>query len=167
MNTYKVDFTKNTITITAAFAKAMNNPASEEYKVIAQILKDFPNMEIVHRTHKTPTEYTSKSTGKKTRCNQFKNLTYDKMKGFIKALPNHEKHLAAFNFLRYYGSLPQTSRYTVVRKWFVAQFPEFRENPLFYLYNEVDIINIAPFIEEEQNRVVELAEKKENTKKSA
>ena len=167
MNTYKVDFTNNTITITAAFAKAMNNPASEEYKIVAQILKDFPNMEITHRTHKTPTTYTSKSTGKKTRCNQLKNLKYENMEGFIKGLPNNEKYLTAYNFLKNCGSLPQTSRYTVVRKWFVAQFPEFRENPLFYLYNEVDIINIAPYIEEEQKRVLELAEKKANAQKTA
>lgn len=166
MKNYKVDFTNNTITITADFAKAMNDPSSMEYKTITTILKDFPNMEIVHRTHKTPTEYTSKSTGKKTRCNQFKNLTYDKMKGFIKALPNHEKHLAAFNFLRYYGSLPQTSRYTVVRKWFVAQFPEFRENPLFYLYNEVDIINIAPYLDEAKKDVIDLNEKKTEQKEA-
>ena len=164
MKNYKVNFTNNTITITAEFAKAMNDPTSMEYKTITTILKDFPNMEIVHRTHKTPTEYTSKSTGEKTHCNQFKNLKYEKMEGFIKALPNHEKYLKAFNFLRYNGSLPQTSRYTVVRKWFVAQFPEFRKNPLFYLYNDVDVISIIPYIEEEQNHIIELNAKKAEQK---
>lgn len=31
MNTYKIDFIANTITITADFAKTMNNPTSAEY----------------------------------------------------------------------------------------------------------------------------------------
>ena len=49
---------------------------------------------------------------------------------------------------------------TVVRKWFVAQFPEFRKNPLFYLYNEVKVVNIAPYIQEAQERAEELEAKK-------
>ena len=61
MNTYKVDFTAGTITITADFAKAMNNPNSKEYKTIAKILKDFPEMEIIRKTHKSPTKYRTKS----------------------------------------------------------------------------------------------------------
>ena len=154
MNTYKVDFVANTITITAAFAKAMNDPTSAEYKIIAQIRKDFPEMEIIRKTHKTPTKYQTK-TGEKFNCNQFKNLTYKNMEGFINGLPNSKDYLPAYNFLKNCGGLPQTSRYTAVRKWFVAQFPEFRKNPLFYLYNEVKVVDIAPFIEEEQNRAEE------------
>jgi hypothetical protein len=82
------------------------------------------------------------------------------MKAFIEGLPNSEKFMKSYNFLRYYGGLPQTSRYTVVRQWFVAQFPEFRKNPLFYLYNEVKVVNIAPFIQEAQERAEELEAKK-------
>ena len=67
MNTYKVDFVANTITITAAFAKAMNDPTSAEYKIIAQIRKDFPEMEIIRKTHKTPSKYQTK-TGEKFNC---------------------------------------------------------------------------------------------------
>ena len=70
----------------------------------------------------------------------------------------------AFKFLKTKASLPQTSHYTVVRKWFVAQFPDFRKNPLFYLYNDVKVIDIAPFIEEEQERAAELAAKKAEEK---
>ena len=159
MNTYKVDFVANTITITAAFAKAMNDPTSAEYKIIAQIRKDFPEMEIIRKTHKTPSKYQTK-TGEKFSCNQFKNLTFDNMEGFIEALPNNTDYMNAFKFLRYCGSLVQTARYTAVRKWFVAQFPEFRKNPLFYLYNEVKVVDIAPFIEAEKMRAAELADKK-------
>lgn len=42
MKGYKVDFTASTITITADFAKKMNDPTSAEYETISQIKKDFP-----------------------------------------------------------------------------------------------------------------------------
>lgn len=54
MNAYNVDFAKMTITITADFAKKMNDPTSGEYQTISQFLKDFPTMKVVNRTHRTP-----------------------------------------------------------------------------------------------------------------
>ena len=87
------------------------------------------------------------------------------MKAFIEGLPNSEDYLKPYNFLKNCGSLPLTSRYTAVRKWFVAQFPEFRKNPLFYLYNEVKVVNIAPFIQEAQERAEELEAKKAEAEK--
>ena len=157
MNGYKVDFVKNTITITADFAEKMQNPTSEEYQIVKAICAVYPAIQIVKRTHKRPTKYTNKQ-GEKFNCNQCKNLTYDNMEGFIKALPNNADYLKSFNFLRYCGSLVQTARYTAVRKWFVAQFPEFRKNPLFYLYNEVKVVDIAPFIQEAQERTSAIAD---------
>ena len=154
MNTYKVDFVANTITITAAFAKAMNDPTSAEYKIIAQIRKDFPEMEIIRKTHASPKKCVSKSTGETFKCNQFKNLTFDNMKTFIEGLPNNKDIKEAYNFLRYCGNLPQTSRYTVVRKWFVAQFPEFRKNPLFYLNNSPLVLHGSTFIQREATDTV-------------
>ena len=44
MKGYKIDFTASTITITADFAKKMNDPTSAEYKTISLIKKDFPQM---------------------------------------------------------------------------------------------------------------------------
>ena len=160
MNTYKVDFVANTITITAAFAKAMNDPTSAEYKIIAQIRKDFPEMEIIRKTHKTPSKYQTK-TGEKFNCNQFKNLKYENMEGFINGLSNSEDYMKPYLFLKNCGSLPLTSRYTAVRRWFVAQFPDFRKNPLFYLYNNVPvIIDIVPFIQQAKEEAAEKAAKK-------
>ncbi|MCF2662699.1 hypothetical protein [Pseudoflavonifractor phocaeensis] len=152
---YVIDYTNSTITVNSSFYEKMQDPTSEEYKLIKAIRADYPEMRIVNRTHKTPTKYVSKSTGETFNCNQFKNLTYKNMRGFIEALPNKQDYLPAYEFLEKCASLPQTSRYTVVRKWFVAQFPEFRKNPLFYLYNEVKVVDITPFIEEEQTRAEE------------
>ena len=142
MNTYKVDFVANTITITAAFAKAMNDPTSAEYKIIAQIRKDFPEMEIIRKTHKTPSKYQTK-TGEKFNCNQFKNLTYKNMETFIMGLPSAEAYMEEYLFLKNYAAEVQTNGYTIIRRWFVAQFPDFRKNPLAYLTNQPDVVSAA------------------------
>ena len=142
MNTYKVDFVANTITITAAFAKAMNDPTSAEYKIIAQIRKDFPEMEIIRKTHKTPSKYQTK-TGEKFNCNQFKNLTYKNMETFIMGLPSAEAYMNEYLFLKNYAAEVQTNGYTIIRRWFVAQFPDFRKNPIVYLTNQPAVVSAA------------------------
>ena len=142
MNTYKVDFVANTITITAAFAKAMNDPTSAEYKIIAQIRKDFPEMEIIRKTHKTPSKYQTK-TGEKFSCNPFKNLTYKNMETFIMGLPTAEAYMEEYLFLKNYAAEVQTNGYTIIRRWFVAQFPDFRKNPLTYLTTQPDVVSAA------------------------
>ena len=156
---YKVDFTSKTLTMTKAFEEKAQNPESKEFAILMNLQNSIPGLIVERKTHATPRTYTNKQ-GEKFNCNQFKNLTLDNMKAFIEGLPNSEKFMKSYNFLRYYGSLPLTSRYTAVRKWFVAQFPEFRKNPLFYLSNEAQVVDIAPFIQEAQERAEE-QEKKE------
>jgi hypothetical protein len=141
--TYKVNFAENTITITADFAKAMSNPDSKEYKTIAKIRKDFPDMELVRKTHKTPTKYTSKSTGERFNCNQFKNLTYKNMETFIMGLPAAEAYMNEYLFLKNYAAEVQTNGYTIIRRWFMAQFPDFRKNPIVYLTNQPAVVSAA------------------------
>ena len=71
------------------------------------------------------------------------------------ALPEGEskkKVKEAYNFLRYRAGFVQTSAYKMVREWFVAQFPEYRKDPLFYLYNEIVVIDFSAFIKQEQQK---------------
>ena len=151
MERYTFNPVAKTLVITAAFAKAIQDINSAEYALYTQLMADIPNLEVIRKTHKTPTKYQTK-TGEKFNCNQFKNLTFDNMKAFIAGLPNSEGIMKSYDFLRDCGVLPQTSRYAVVRKWFIAQFPEFRKNPLFYLYNEVKVVDITPFVVEAQKQ---------------
>ena len=148
MEKFKFDVVSQTLTVTANFAEKMNDPESGEYKLVVQFQSDFPNLKIAKRTHKSATSYTTKS-GEKFNCNQFKNLTYDRMEKFIKALPKSESYLREYEFVKDFASAIQTNGYTVVRKWFVAQFPEFRKNPLFYLHNSPKLVSGAAFLEEE------------------
>ena len=125
MNTYKVDFVANTITITAAFAKAMNDPTSAEYKIIAQIRKDFPEMEIIRKTHKTPSKYQTK-TGEKFNCNQFKNLTYKNMETFIMGLPTAEAYMNVIAVMD--GNANSEKIQALVKALKSAEAKEFMEN---------------------------------------
>ena len=148
MEKFAFDVISQTLTITAQFAKMMNDPESDEYKLVMRFQKDFPNLTITKKTHKSATHYTTKS-GEKFNCNQFKNLTYDRMEKFISALPKSESYLREYSFVKDFASAIQTNGYTLVRKWFVAQFPEFRKNPLFYLSHSPELVSGFQFLDEE------------------
>ena len=163
---YKVDFVEKTLTITKEFDDKAQDPASKEFGILMNLQNSVPGLTVIRKTHATPRKYTNKQ-GEKFNCNQFKNLTYDNMEAFIDGLPNSGELSDAFKFLKEKAALPQTSRYTAVRKWFVTQFPDFRKNPLFYHYNEVKVVDIAPFIEEETQRAAELAAKKAEDEKAS
>ena len=156
MEKYTFNVVSQTMTITAKFAKMMNDPQSDEYKLVQQFRKDFPNLTIAKKTHKSATSYTSKS-GEKYNCNQFKNLTYDRMEKFISALPKSESYLREYTFVKDFASAIQINGYTLVRKWFVAQFPEFRKNPLFYLSHSPELVSGAAFLEEETAAPAQMA----------
>ena len=148
MEKFSFDVVSQTLTITAKFAKMMNDTQSDEYKLVSKFRTDFPNLTITRKTHKSATNYTTKS-GEKFNCNQFKNLTYDRMEKFIKALPKSESYLREYTFVKDFASAIQTNGYTLVRKWFVAQFPEFRKNPLFYLNHSPALVSGAAFLDQE------------------
>ena len=156
MEKFSFDVVSQTLTITAKFAKMMNDTTSDEYKLVQRFRKDFPNLTIAKKTHKSATSYTTKS-GEKFNCNQFKNLTYDRMEKFIAALPKNEGYLREYLFVKNYASAIQHNGYTLVRKWFVAQFPEFRKNPLFYLYNTPELVSGFAFLEEETAAPTQMA----------
>ena len=156
MEKFSFDVVSQTLTITSKFAKMMNDPKSDEYKLVQRFRKDFPNLTIAKKTHKSATSYTTKS-GEKFNCNQFKNLTYDRMEKFISALPKNEGYLREYLFVKNFASAIQHNGYALVRKWFVAQFPEFRKNPLFYLYNSPELVSGAAFLEEETAAPAQMA----------
>lgn len=156
---YSIDYINSTITVSRDFYEQLQNPGSEEYALIRAVQMDYPQMKVVHRTHATPTKYRNKN-GEVFNCNQFKNLTYKNMENFIAGLPGSDVYMEAFKFLKEHASLPQTSRYKATREWFVAQFPEFRKNPLFYAYNTPDLIDFEAVVKEIQIKAQERAEKK-------
>ncbi len=147
MEKYSFDIITKTLTITAKFAEKMGNPDSDEYNRVLQFQKDFPGLRIVKRTHKTPTSYTTKS-GEKTSHNQYKNLTYDRMEKFMSALPQKEGYLREYHIVKNMAAVILPNGYPLVRKWFEAQFPMYRKNPLFYLNNTPNLVKASEVIHE-------------------
>ena len=146
MEKYKLDVVSKTLTISKEFDKAVASGKGAEYKLYTRLMKEIPGLTVVRKSHRTPTSYTS-SSGEKFSCNQFKNLRYENMERFMAALPDNEVYFAEYSFLRYSAACVQTNRYALVRDWFIAQFPEFRKNPLFYLYNKPEIVRAADVLE--------------------
>ena len=150
MKNYKFNPVSKTLILSATFAKAMNDPTSEEYQLYVQLQRDIPGLKVSLRTHKSPAKYHSKS-GEVFRCNQYKHLTYENIERFIAALPQRDRLMEVYEYIRYGAGLVQTSCYAAVRRWFEAQFPDFRKNPLFYFNQDFKVItDIEPFIKIEQ-----------------
>lgn len=152
MERYTLDVVSKTLIITEKFSKKLQDPDSDEFVLYSKLMETIPSLTVSRRTHTTPRRYTSQSTGEKFNCNQFKNLTYKNMETFMDGLPNSSQYRKEYDFLRDYAVSIQTNGYALVRKWFVAQFPYFRKNPLFYVYNTPELISGTEFIEKESER---------------
>jgi len=142
MKRYTFNPVAKTLVITAAFAKAMQNIESEEYALYTQLMADIPNLKVIRETHKTPSKYHTKS-GETFNCNQFKNLTYKNMETFIMGLPAAETYMKEYLSLKNHAAEVQTNGYTIIRRWFVTQFPDFRKNPLTYLNTQPAVVSGA------------------------
>ena len=135
-----------TLTVSAKFAEMMNDPNSEEYKLVVKFQEDFRDLRIAKRTHRTPTRYNTKS-GETYNRNQFKDLTYDRMEKFMRVLPQGEAYLTEYETVKAFAEVVKHNGYPIVRKWFVEQFPHYRKNPLFYLNNSPLVLHGSTFIE--------------------
>lgn len=143
---YKINFASKTLIVTAAFEKAMNDPTSPEYTLYVQLRRDIPGLKVARRTHKSPAKYLTKS-GEVFHCNQYKHLTYENMERFINSLPKRDELMEVYTYIRYGAGLVQTSCYAAVRRWFEAQFPDLRKNPLIYFNQDIKVItDIEPII---------------------
>ena len=83
MKGYTLSLATKTLTITKAFEDAVSKGEGEAYDLYTKFMREIPGLTVVRKTHKTPTKYTSKSTGETFNCNQFKNLKYENMREFI------------------------------------------------------------------------------------
>lgn len=143
---FVLDVVNNTLTLSADFVDAMNDPTNAEYQLVCQFQHDFPNLRVVRKTHATPTRYRN-SDGTTTARNKHNNLTYERMERFMNALPDGAEFLTAYRELREKADAMCASPYAAVSAWFMKQFPQFRSNPLFYLDNKPKVIPISAIIE--------------------
>ena len=147
MERYKFDAVSRTLVMSAGFADAVSVVGSAEYILYKRMIAEIPDLRVERKTHTSPTSYKGKN-GKRITYYPTKGLKFERMEQFMKALPEGEKFLEEYNKLRAVA-LPELchSRYTIIRRWFEAQFPKYRENPLFYVKNSVDVIDYASFLD--------------------
>ena len=145
---YSLDITTSTLTVSASFADAMNDPTSKEYQLVRQFKHDFPRLNIVRKTHATPSRYRNKD-GSVTTRNKRNGLTYERMERFIFVVSEKDDtdYLEAFYTVRDVAEVSCASPYAVVSEWFMRQFPKFRTNPLFYIDNKPEIVDFSTILE--------------------
>lgn len=111
-NTYKIDFTTNTMTITRSFELAANCPGSREYELLKKIMADFPSMTIVRKT----------CIGRPSR---YRGLTYDAMERYI-LISGNDTLLDEFHQVRQFAAMSGNA-YCYVRSWFLTRFADYQE----------------------------------------
>lgn len=135
MEKFKFDVISKTLTITAKFVEAMNNPGSEEYKLYQKFSTDFPNLKVIGKTHRTPTTYVTKSN-EKFHHNPYKGITVENMERFIAVVDDKEQS--------YKKEYNHVCAYAIVAGWFVEQFPKYRTEPFYYFNNHPSLIPFQP-----------------------
>ena len=139
MMNYKIDFVNNTLTMSKSFEDALNNPASEEYKLWKQLRADFPGLTIIRKTRRAP---------KKARPT--KNLTYKHMEQYMGVFKNADELRAQFKVVKE-CSKQQPSPYKFVLNWFKTQFPKYKELPDFG-NNAPKVIDLAAFQKKQEEK---------------
>ena len=154
---YRIDFTTMTLIMTADFADQAYIPTTDEYEILTRLKKDFPDLKVERKTHRTPAKYTTKQ-GEEYTHNQFKGLTYERMERFFSRIPNGKAYQEEYEVVKDFAEVVKDNAYVLVRKWFVEQFPEFRKNPMFYLDYAPNVITGVDFMKRESTASEEKTE---------
>jgi len=107
------------IEVNTTFAKMMENPLSEEYKLLQELRRDYPMYSVSRRQIK-----------KNPNQEHYSGLSYEYMEWYIKKYgPKDENKLKAllseFEHQKDIASCHSRSkRYPVVKNWFFDKFPE-------------------------------------------
>ena len=119
-NTLKINHAERTITMDRTFAKNAENTMSAEYSHLQSVRRDYPTYTVVRRQIK-------KNPNKE--C--YKGLTYEYMENYI---IGHEGDDTRDLVLKEFAEKRLISechskchRYPVIKKWFLAKYPEIAE----------------------------------------
>jgi hypothetical protein len=110
---YAINHEENTITLTRDFAKRSGIINSNEYRVLTQFRKDYPDYKIQKRT-------AAKNTNKDTH----KGLTVEFMGKCLDKVENSAAEKAEFERVKtfYKGN---SAYYAKVKAWFLAKYPDY------------------------------------------
>lgn len=115
----KVLHSEAVIEVNTTFAKMMENPLSEEYRLLQELRRDYPVYSVSRRQIR-----------KNSSQEHYKGLSYEYMEWYIiKYGPKEKKALEAllkeFEHQKDIASCHSNSkRYPIVKNWFLNKFPE-------------------------------------------
>ena len=112
---YSYNAITNTLTVSAAFLKNAANLHSKEYEIIRTLRADHGEITIV-------TEERRKSASRV--------MTFKQMEMHIKQCRDSEKRLAAFDRVKALSKI-QRSPYNYVKTWFMDNYANYSEQPVF------------------------------------
>lgn len=112
---YVINYEDNTITLTKAFAKQAQNPATKEFRELAKLHKNFPEFTITKRT--------AKVNGDKE---VHGGLSIPWMSNYIKTYIRDEAAVAEFEEVKaFYKGMD--GYYGRVKGWFLNKYPNYRD----------------------------------------
>ena len=112
---YSYNAITNTLTVSAAFLKNAATLHSKEYEIIRTLRADHGDITIV-------TEERRKSASRA--------MTFKQMEMHIKQCRDSEKRLAAFDRVKALSKI-QRSPYNYVKTWFMENYANYSEQPVF------------------------------------
>ena len=119
MKTIIINSTARTIEINKTFTKAASKFGSPEYQQLQEARRDYPNYRVI-------------TVAQKAAKPEFKGLTYDYMKDYIKAHDDETKSkMATFLSLRGLdeeglAAGAASADYSDIKDWFLGEFPEIK-----------------------------------------
>jgi len=113
---YAYDAIENVLTCSESFLKKASRLNSPEYLVLKQFRAEIPGLKI---------EKVEKKSG-----NRPLNITFAKMEEYIKNCRDGENRLDAFKKVKSLSKI-QSSPYQYVRTWFLDNYANYSEQPIF------------------------------------
>ena len=115
MKDVRVDIIKNEVVMTSKFADKASDPRAEEYRILQDIIKTYPNIKVrKHTIKKNPYK----------EC--YKGLTYNYMREYILTHEvNPKDALAEFDEMLLISKCHSDAyRYPTIKKWFLDRYEE-------------------------------------------
>ena len=111
-NSIKVNFNTNQIIMDRTFASRAADVRSEEYAILQNVRRDYPEFQVIRRQIK-------KNPSKES----YRGLTYQYMEDYIASHTDSEKRTAEYKELRLLAEC-HSVRYPTIKKWFLETYPE-------------------------------------------
>ncbi len=112
---FTVDFATKTIKCSKKAYERASKGLEPEYSELCVLVEKHPTFKVnIKKDSETATK------------NMYRNLTFPKMREYIRTQPNSEENLAEMEIVIEIAEA-KNAKYPLTKKWFLAKFPEYKE----------------------------------------